>query len=300
MSSVLVVGSVALDNIKTPKEEHKNLLGGSASYASVAAGFFAPAKMVGVVGEDFPKEYVELFRSKNVDVEGLKTEAGKTFAWHGEYELNMNNRRTLSVELNVFETFQPELPASYRSTPYVLLANIAPSLQSHVLSQIESPRFIIADTMDLWIQIANEDLRKLIKQVDMLILNDSEARDFTGQDNVIRAGHEILKMGPRYVVIKKGEHGAILFGQEGYFLAPAFPLDDVKDPTGAGDCFAGGLIGTLAAENRHDFDTLKKAVIHGTVVASFNVEAFSMGKLKAINSEQIAGRTGKMREYASF
>ncbi|MDZ4743320.1 MAG: PfkB family carbohydrate kinase, partial [Verrucomicrobiota bacterium] len=209
MSSVLVVGSVALDNIKTPKEDHKNLLGGSASYSSVAAGFFAPTKMVGVIGEDFPKEYVELFNSKNVDTEGLVTEKGKTFTWSGEYEINMNNRKTISVDLNVFETFMPHLPASYRSTPYILLANIAPSLQSHVLSQIDSPKFIIADTMDLWIQIAKDDLHKLVKQVDMLILNDSEARDFTGLDNIIKAGHEIMKMGPRYVVIKKGEHGAI-------------------------------------------------------------------------------------------
>lgn len=297
MSSVLVVGSVALDNIKTPKEEHKNLLGGSASYSSVSAGFFAPTKMVGVVGEDFPKEYVELFKSKNVDVEGLKTESGKTFAWHGEYELNMNNRHTLSVELNVFETFMPHLPAGYRSTPYILLANIAPALQSHVLSQIDAPKFIIADTMDLWIQIANEDLRKLIKQVDMLILNDSEARDFTEEDNIIRAGHKILKMGPRYVVIKKGEHGAVLFGQEGYFLAPAFPLDEVKDPTGAGDCFAGGLIGYLAQADQHDFETLKNAVIHGTVLASYNVQAFSLNKLKEISPEQIAGRTQEFIQY---
>jgi len=272
MSSVLVVGSVALDNIKTPKEDHKNLLGGSASYSSVAAGFFAPTKMVGVIGEDFPKEYVELFNSKNVDTEGLVTEKGKTFTWSGEYEINMNNRKTISVDLNVFETFMPHLPASYRSTPYILLANIAPSLQSHVLSQIDSPKFIIADTMDLWIQIAKDDLHKLVKQVDMLILNDSEARDFTGLDNIIKAGHEIMKMGPRYV----------------------------KDPTGAGDCFAGGLMGYLAQADKHDFETLKKAVIHGTVVASYNVEAFSMRRLKEITIQDISHRANLIKTYSSF
>src|SRR4051812_24243737 len=205
--SVLVVGSIALDTVKTPVEEHADLLGGSASYAAVGASFFGPVSFVGVVGDDFPKEHIEFLRGRSINLDGLQMVPGKTFRWSGEYMWDLNTRETRSVELNVFEHFTPTLPASYLETQIVLLANIAPKLQSHVLDQIKEPRFIIADTMDLWINIANDDLRALLPRIDMLILNDGEARQFTGETSLIKAGAKIQAMGPRFVAIKKGEHG---------------------------------------------------------------------------------------------
>jgi sugar/nucleoside kinase (ribokinase family) len=275
-------------------------LGGSASYAAVAASFFAPVKMVGVVGDDFPQEHRDVFTAHQVDVEGLEIAPGKTFRWTGEYEVNMNNRQTLSVELNVFEKFQPKLPASYRDADYVLLANIAPSLQSLVLDQLTKPKFVIADTMDLWINVAKADLLTLLKRVDMIILNDSEARMLTGIDNVVKAGRAILEYGPKYVTVKKGEHGAILLGKNGeFFSTSAFPLDEVKDPTGAGDCFAGGTIGYLAQQNDISFATLKKAVVQGTLVASFNVEDFSLRRLRSLKIEDLRSRHEHFTKYIS-
>src|SRR5208283_5932509 len=206
--SVLIVGSTALDSIKTPRGRHPRLLGGSASYASVAASFFAPVKMVGVVGEDFPKACLRLYRKHKIDLEGLQVVAGKTFHWSGEYENNMNNRRTLATELGVFETFLPRLPESYRDSPFVLLANIAPALQGHVLDQMRRPKFVVADTMDLWLNVALADLLKLLKRVDGVVLNESEARQLTGEQNLVKAAKKIHKLGPRYVIVKKGEHGA--------------------------------------------------------------------------------------------
>src|SRR5687767_2794963 len=223
--SVLVVGSTALDSIKTPNAENPRLLGGSASHAAVAASFFAPVKMVGIVGKDFPKKYITLYKKHGIDLEGLQIADGKTFHWSGEYEVNMNNRRTLTTELGVFETFTPHLPEKYKQSPYVLLANIAPSLQHHVLDQMKQPKFVVADTMDLWLNIALPDLLKLIKRVDAFVLNDSEARQLTDDDSVPRALKKIHKLGPRYVIIKKGEHGAILSGPKGIFVAPAYPLE---------------------------------------------------------------------------
>ena len=208
--SVLVVGSTALDSIKTPWHENPRLLGGSASYAAVAASFFAPVKLVGIVGEDFPKRYLQLYRRHRLDLEGLQVASGKTFHWAGEYEVNMNNRRTLTTELGVFETFSPDLPEKYRRTPFVLLANIAPALQHRVLDQMRRPKLIVADTMDLWLNIALDDLLKLLRRIDVFVLNDSEARQLTKEDNVIRAAKRIHRLGPKYVIIKKGEHGAIL------------------------------------------------------------------------------------------
>src|SRR6266446_6378011 len=250
--SVLVVGSTALDTIKTPLRESPRLLGGSASHAAVACSFFAPVRLVGVVGDDFPKRYIRLYRRRGIDLEGLQTATGKTFHWAGEYEVNMNNRRTLKTELGVFETFTPSLPEAYRRTPFVLLANIAPALQHHVLNQMRRPRFVVADTMDLWLNIALDDLLKLLRRVDLLILNDSEARQMTGDTSLIRAGRAIRRMGPRYVAVKKGEHGALLFGPDDFFSCGAYPLEDIHDPTGAGDTFAGGLAGYLAANGESD------------------------------------------------
>ena len=220
---VLIVGSIALDTVKTPVEEHADLLGGSASYASVSASFFTGAQLVGIVGDDFPEAHVEYFQSRQIDLEGLQRVAGESFRWSGEYMTDMNMRETRSVALNVFEHFTPHLPESYRQTPYVLLANIAPSLQSHVLDQMARPRFVVADTMDLWITIAKEDLMALLERVDLLILNDSEAKLLTGETNLIRAAEMIRGYGPAYVAIKKGEHGCLLFGdpaKAGIFQLP--------------------------------------------------------------------------------
>jgi len=295
---VLVVGSIALDHIKTPTAEHHQLLGGSASYASVAASFFGPVNLVGVVGDDFPDRHKQLFAERKIDLTGLEVAEGKTFCWSGEYEQNMNNRRTLSVELNVFEKFQPKLPEAYRETPYVLLGNIAPSLQRMVCKQIRKPKFVVADTMDLWIGMARADLVELLKEVDMLILNDSEARQLTAEDNLIRAGKKIIAMGPRYVAVKKGEHGCLLFGRDGeFFSTGAYPLEDIADPTGAGDCFAGGFIGHLARTDNTSFKNLKEGIIQGTLVASYCCEEFSLRRLNTLTPEDILERR---RDFGAF
>ncbi len=244
--SLLITGSVALDSVKTPLQEHHDLLGGSASYASVAASFFEPVQMVAIVGTDFPEEYLALYRKHGIDLDGLQIVEGKTFRWSGEYEWDLNKRRTLSVELNVFETFQPKLPESYKRTPHVFLANISPQLQMHVLAQVIAPKFVVADTMDLWIGTQRDALIDLLRKIDCLVLNESEARELTKETSLIKAGRLLLNMGPKYVVIKKGEHGSLLFGADFFFSAPAYPLEDIHDPTGAGDCFAGAFTGYLA------------------------------------------------------
>src|SRR4051812_19369691 len=237
--SVLIVGSTALDSIKTPNAENPRLLGGSASHAAVAASFFSAVKIVGVVGDDFPKRYIQLYKRHRIDLEGLQILPGKTFHWSGEYEINMNNRKTLLTELGVFETFTPTLPKAHQNAPFVLLANIAPSLQTHVLDQMQRPKFIAADTMDLWLNIALADLLKLIKRLDCFVLNDSEAHQLTKEDNVFAALKKIHKLGPKYVIIKKGSHGSILSSPKGFFIYPAFPLANVVDPKEAGAAFAG-------------------------------------------------------------
>jgi len=300
--SVLIVGSIALDDIKTPVAEHPNLLGGSASYSAVSASYFSPVNLVGIVGDDFPKEHIELLRGRGIDLEGLQIVPGKTFRWSGEYLLDMNTRETLSVALNVFENFSPDLPASYRATPIVLLANIAPDLQHHVLDQVEAPRFVIADTMDLWINIAKDSLIRLLGRVDMLILNDGEARQLTGETSLVKAGKAIQALGPKFVAVKKGEHGCLLFGGKGeFFSCPAFPLEELRDPTGAGDTFAGGLAGYLAKEDGPvTFEKLRQAVVYGSVLASYNVEAFSLERLKTVDAAQIDERYSTLHRISQF
>ena len=301
--SVLVVGSIALDTVKTPVEEHADLLGGSASYASVSASFFTPVNLVGVVGDDFPKSHIEYFKSRNIDLAGLQIVPGKTFRWSGEYMWDLNTRETRSVELNVFEHFNPVLPEAYKNSPYVLLANIGPNLQNHVLDQMQKPRFVIADTMDLWINIALDELMRLIGRVDMLILNDSEARQLTKQTSLIKAAAQIRSYGPAYVVIKKGEHGALLFGPNGqFFSCAAYPLEDIHDPTGAGDTFVGGLAGYLAAQNHEQvtFEELRKAVVLGSVLASFNVESFSLERLRTLVQKDVDERYQSFRLMSQF
>jgi sugar/nucleoside kinase (ribokinase family) len=298
--SVLIVGSTALDSIKTPVREHPRLLGGSASHAAVAASFFAPVKMVGVVGEDFPKKYLALYKKHRIDLRGLQIRPGKTFHWSGEYELNMNNRRTLLTELGVFESFTPHLPDSHKDSPYVLLANIAPSLQHHVLDQVRRPRFVVADTMDLWLNIALDDLLRLLKRVDAFVLNDSEAHQLTKQDNVFAALRAIHRLGPRYVIIKKGSHGSILSGPRGYFLCPAYPLHRVADPTGAGDAFVGGLIGYLATARGGVDANLRRAMIYGSVVASFSCEGFGLTRITRITRQAIDQRVRELERLTRF
>ncbi len=302
--SVLIVGSVALDHVKTPAEEKENLLGGSASYASVAASFFYPVNFVGIVGTDFPVEHRQFLASRLINLEGLQVVEGKTFRWSGEYLDNMNYRETLSVELNVFQNFTPTLPPSYRSSPYVLLGNIAPTLQRHVLDQIDSPRFVIADTMNLWIETSRKELLELLKCVNMLILNESEARLLTGSANLITAGRLIRALGPQFVIINKGEHGSLLFGENAFFSCPAYPLEEIRDPTGAGDSFAGGLIGYLASiiaekSDAITFDQLRSAVVYGTLLASFNVESFSIERLRVLTHTDIEKRYHLFRLISS-
>src|SRR3954447_26876612 len=287
--SVLVVGSIALDTVKTPVEEHADLLGGSASYAALSASFFTPVKLVGIVGDDFPESEFDFWQSRGIEASGVQRVAGKTFRWSGEYAWDMNTRETRSVALNVFEQFRPELPSSYQETDFVLLANIAPALQSHVLDQMKHPRFVVADTMDLWIATTRPDLDALLPRVDLLILNDSEARQMTKETSLIRAGRAIRRMGPKCVAVKKGEHGALLFGPDDFFSCGAYPLEDIHDPTGAGGTFAGGVAGYLASVsgNEVDFAGLRKALIYGTVLASFTVEAFSLNRLRNLTDEEI-------------
>jgi sugar/nucleoside kinase (ribokinase family) len=299
--SVLIVGSIALDTVKTPVEEHADQLGGSASYAALGASFFSPVQLVGVVGDDFPASEFDFWKERNIDATGVQRVEGKTFRWSGEYAWDMNTRETRSVDLNVFEHFRPDLPASFKKTDFVLLANIAPALQSHVLDQMEKPRFVVADTMDLWISIARADLDALLPRVDLLILNDSEAREMTKETSLIKAGRRIRAMGPRYVAIKKGEHGALLFGENEFFSCGAYPLEDIHDPTGAGDTFAGGMAGYLAvAGGELNFAAFRRAMIYGSVLASFNVEAFSMNRLRTLQKDEIEQRYQVFRAMSQF
>jgi len=298
--SVLIVGSTALDSIKTPKAENPRLLGGSASHAAIAASFFGPVKLVGVVGKDFPKRYIQLYQKHGIDLKGLQIQEGKTFHWSGEYELNMNNRRTLLTELGVFEKFTPHLPDVHKNSPFVLLANIAPALQHHVLDQMRRPKFVIADTMDLWLNIALEDLVRLLKRVDAFVLNDSEAHQLTKEDNVFAALRKIHQLGPKYVIIKKGSHGSVLSSPRGFFLCPAYPLHKVLDPTGAGDSFVGGLVGYLAHTKGNVDRNIRRAMIHGSVVASFCCEGFGVTRTTKVSAKDIDRRVRELEALVRF
>jgi len=298
--SVLIVGSTALDSIKTPKAENPRLLGGSASHAGVAASFFSPVNLVGVVGADFPRRYIQLYRRHGIDLEGLQLLPGKTFHWSGEYEANMNNRRTLLTELGVFERFNPVLPAAYQRTPFVLLANIAPALQHHVLDQMRRPRFVAADTMDLWLNVALPDLLRLLKRLDAFVLNDSEAQQLTKEDNLLAALQKIHRLGPRYVVIKQGSHGSVLSGPRGLFICPAYPLRKVVDPTGAGDSFVGAMMGYLAAAKGPIDNHIRRAMVYGSVVASFCCEGFGLQRTTRTTRPQIEERVRELEKLTRF
>lgn len=290
---IVIVGSLAFDDIATPFAARKNVLGGSVSFACAAASFFARCGMVAVAGADFSRAALNKLKKFGIDLRGLQITKGKTFRWSGVYEKDFNNRRTLCTKLNVFESFMPELPGEYRKSPFLFLANIAPALQAHVMEQIDAPRFVMADTMDLWINTARADLLKLIKKVDLLLLNDSEAKHLSGKNHLITAAHQLLKLGPRYLIIKKGEHGSMLVSKNNIFLLPAFPIANVIDPTGAGDAFAGGFIGYLAAQKSFSESVIHKAMVYGTITASFAVEAFSIDKLSAIARNDVNQRVAE-------
>ena len=298
--SVLIVGTTALDSIKTPTKENPRLLGGSASHAAVAASFFSPVKLVGGVGEDFPSKYIALYRKHRIDLAGLQILPGKTFHWSGEYEVNMNNRRTLMTELGVIETFQPKLPATYQDAPFVLLGNIAPALQHSVLDQMRKPRFVVADSMDLWINIALPDLLRLLKRVDGFVLNDSEAQLLTKEDNLFVALKKIHKLGPKYVIIKKGSHGSVLSGPKGIFICPAYPLHTVEDPTGAGDSFVGGMMGYLAGARGSIDANIRRAMVYGSVTASFCCEGFGLNNTTKTKRAFIEKRVKELEKLTKF
>lgn len=298
---LLVVGSVALDSVETPTEVRENVLGGSAVYFSYAASYFTSVKLVGVVGEDWPAEHTEFLRARNIDTAGLQVVAGgRTFRWRGRYEANMNDRSTLDVQLNVMERFDPVLPDPFRRCPFVFLANGSTEIQLRVVEQCLGASLLVADTMDLWIRTQREQLAELFRRIDGLVLNDSEARLLTGDDNLVRAGLAVLEMGPRFVVIKKGEHGAMFFSRHETYVLPAYPTPRVVDPTGAGDSFAGGMMGYLAQQGNFDPKTLKEAMAYGIVVASFTVEDFSLDRLKRIERPDLDRRLEEYRHMLTF
>lgn len=299
--SLLVVGSVAFDSIQTPTELRERVLGGSAVYFSYAASYFTPVRLVGVVGEDWPAQHTSMLQGRKIDTDGLQVvPGGKTFYWKGRYLPNMNDRETLEIDLNVFATFDPKVPAKFQDTPYVFLANAAPSVQMKTLEQVKSPKLVVADTMDLWIQTAHSDLLALLKKVDGLVLNDSEAKLLTEKHNLIEAGKAIQKMGPKFVIVKKGEHGAMFFGPDEVSVLPAFPTERVVDPTGAGDSFAGGMMGYLASTDDISTANLRKALAYGTLVASFNVEDFSLDQMKKIERTDIDQRMSHFKSMLSI
>ncbi|HEX2961855.1 MAG TPA: PfkB family carbohydrate kinase [Ignavibacteriales bacterium] len=289
---LLIVGSIALDTVATPFDRIDDALGGSAVYVSLAASYFSgPVYMVGVVGEDFDKEHIKLLEDHNIDLEGLKVvEGGKTFRWSGKYHYDLNVRDTLLTELNVFASFDPEIPEKYRKSRFILLGNIDPELQLKVLDQMEKPGFVICDTMNFWIEGKKQELLKVLKKVDVLIINDSEARLLANEPNLIRAARMIRAMGPKYLIIKKGEHGALLFSENTVFSAPAYPLENIYDPTGAGDSFAGGFVGYLHKTQDISIENLKRAVVFGSAMASFCVEKFSTKGLENLTYLQVHDR----------
>jgi cytidine kinase len=298
---LLVVGSVALDSVETPTERRNNVLGGAAVFFSYSASYFSPVKLVGIVGEDWPQEHTRLLQSRGIDTAGLHVvKGGKTFRWTGKYQPNMNDRDTLEVHLNVFGDFDPVLPADFRTSKFLFLANGSPIVQMKVLDQVDGAVLTVADTMDLWINIQNKELMQLLKRIDGLVVNDSEAKLLTGDENLVRAGKSILKLGPKFVIVKKGEHGAMFFSEHETYVMPAYPTPNVVDPTGAGDSFAGGMMGYLAEKNSFDPRTLKEALAYGILTASFTVEDFSLDRLKKIERADVERRMEDYRKMLSF
>lgn len=287
---VLVVGTIALDSIETPHGRADDAVGGSATHFSIAAAYYARVRLVGVIGPDFPDQHLELLRGRGVDTAGVQVTHGRSMRWSGRYHENMNMRDTLSLDLGVFARFDPQVPESFRDTPFVFLANGHPRIQMQVREQMPRARFVMADTMNLWIDTEREGLDRLLRAVDGIIMNDEEARQYTGSGNTVDAGHRLLDAGPRVVIIKKGEHGAMCFSAEGVLLLPAFPVRRVIDPTGAGDSFAGALMGRLASIGRVDRPALRDALLRATVAASFNVEDFSLDRFRKLTRPELDAR----------
>jgi sugar/nucleoside kinase (ribokinase family) len=298
--SVLVVGSVAYDTVETPFGRAEKVLGGSASFFAVAASFFVPVNLVAVVGADFGEKELQALRGRGIDLDGLERADGPTFHWHGRYSYDLNARETVCTELNVFESFKPKIPERYRRSEHVFLGNIDPVLQREVLDQVDRPRLVACDTMNFWIEGRPAELRKTLERVDVLLINDAEARQLSGEWNVVRAARAIRAMGPRTLVLKKGEHGVLMFSEEGSFAAPAYPLEAVFDPTGAGDSFAGGFVGYLASTDETGERALRRAVIMGSTLASFSVEAFSLDRLLRLTRAEIDERFLLFKKLTHF
>jgi len=298
--SILVVGSVAYDTVETPVGRAERVLGGSASFFAVAASFFAPVNLVGVVGDDFGDAQLAAFRDRPIDLAGLERAPGKTFHWQGRYSQDLNSRDTISTELNVFEFFEPKIPEGYRSSELVFLGNIDPILQRRVLEQVDKPRVVACDTMNFWIKGKPRELRETLAKVQVLLINDQEARELSGEWNLVRAARAIRAMGPQTLVVKKGEHGVMMFTDHGSFATPALPLDSVVDPTGAGDTFAGGFIGYLASAPELGDAALRQAVVMGSTLASFCVEAFSLDRLLTLTRTEIEIRYGVFEKLTRF
>jgi len=300
MSSMLVVGSVARDTIHNHLGIHREVLGGSAVFGSIAGAFFVPVRLVGVVGRDFPERAIQLLRERGIDVRGLQVVDGKTFFWEGRYSPDLTRRESLKTELGVFASFHPRIFPEHRETPYVMLGNIDPELQVEVLDQVRPPKLVVADTMNYWISGKPRELARMLRRIDLLVINEEEARELAGVHHITKAARELLAMGPRIVVIKRGEYGALLFENGTVFSAPAYPVEEVVDPTGAGDSFAGGMLGFLAREDRVDGTTLRRAVIMGSVMASFCVEGISVDRLIRVQHEHIGERFRAFARLAHF
>ncbi|NOZ68040.1 MAG: sugar kinase [Deferribacteres bacterium] len=298
--SLLVVGSVAFDSVKTPFGEVHEVLGGSATYFSTAASYFTEVSIVAVVGTDFPEKHLMFLKSRRIDIEGIEKKEGKTFRWKGEYGYELNEARTLDTQLNVFQSFRPRLPDSYRDKKIVFLANIDPDLQREVLSQVKEPALVACDTMNFWIEGKRDSLLETLKLVDILLINDGEARELSGEPNLVKAANIILSYGPRTLIIKRGEYGALMFTHKKIFAAPAYPLESVFDPTGAGDCFAGGFMGYLSNTMNFEESNIRKAIIFGSVMASYNVEAFSLDRIKSLDYSEIESRYREFKGLTHF
>ena len=297
--SLLVVGSMAYDSVETPFDKRDNALGGSAMFFSTAASYFSPVNLVAVVGTDFDQSDIDFLREKNVDLNGLTVEEGDTFRWGGKYLDNMIDRETLFTKLGVFEHFKPELPESYQQSDYIFLANIQPDLQYNVMQQVKKPKFVAMDTMNFWITGTPDDLKKTLSVVDALVINDSEVRLLSGVDNIFAGARIIQDMGPKTLIIKKGEHGSILIHKDSYFACPALPIENLFDPTGAGDTFAGGFMGYLSHVDEINSANLRRAIVMGTVMASFCVESFSADRLKSLTNDDIKNRAQQLMQLIS-